>query len=749
MNKQNSQIVEKFYVILLKNTLIKYGLITIFISFVLTIVFLSGINFNQFLFLHDEYLSTSLRESIISFSTNNPLSLGIPSATFIIVTFYDRLFYLLFYLFDRHILFAQAILYFLKLNILIYFPFLGFLKLSKLLNKKAENLSLYFIALFYSFNTFTLIYWHGNAFSLTILLCYALAPLAFYYFHEAIFNSNKDIYKYITAILFFLMSFGLYLYAAFIIFLLLYTLLYPVFFKINYLRVLKNLLLLTIIYVPFLSLLILVPYEVSFSTIKTLNLVGGETFTSMDGGFLYQFLMWFSWGIYNYWQPRNIFTFDSYFKTVPAIIAPFVVYALLVPLLVNKIKKSFNIIFFLLYLIFLFFIKGAQAPLGNIYIYLISHFSLLRVFRSPDTKFGFILIFILCLLLLQASASYKKKVFILLLSLVILIQGYLIFNGTAIKGENTKTSSDRIVAIPPEYQELADFIEKNPLPYGHILPLPSVEFGHYSLNKKMYIGQDILSKITSLPFLYTSNDTGMSSNSYDELINSLNNPQLKGLSKFPIRYVLLRKDSISDSKQKKVYKTVNNNLKKVFSNKIFNLYALPQPTPIIESTNISFSIESPIKSTVTFHKLKGNQKLFLNQSYSSNWAIYASNLSSISECNNKFIFPSNGIIECSSSDKIHGLLDIPSLFQKKLFNNTHSLAKGYSNVWVISQSEIKRNMDKKSYRTNADGSIDVSITIYYKTQAYFYMGLIFLSLIIFLYLIVIFILFRRKHYGKI
>lgn len=713
---------------------------------VLLSIYFKNVLGNDFLFLHDEFLLLNKQESFNTFFTQNPFSLGTANTTVMLVTFFDRIYYFIAYFLGYKLSLVQRLLYFIKLFLLIIIPYIGFKKLSDIFSKKISEISIFAISLWYSFNTFTLIYLHGNAFSLTILISYILAPLAFYYYHKSIFESLEKTYKFKAVVLLFLISFGLYFYASFIMLLIFYTVIYTFIFKSNKFKVFKNLVLLSLLYLPFLSIQIIIPYEMFFSSAKSLNITGGETYSNLRGGFLYPLLMWFSWGIYTNWQPRNVFTFSSYFRTLPSLIAPFIIYALLLPGLLKKKKDLLFLLFFSLFLIFLFLIKGARNPFGYIYSFLLAYIAPFRVFRSPESKFGFTLTFLLSLLLMRVATSYKNKLFPILLGMVVLIQGYLIFNGTAIIGENTSNSSDRIVKIPVEYFEFSDYINKNTLPYGYIMPIPSVEFGHYRLEPhKRYIGQDILPKLTNLPFLYLSENTGISSDTYQGLSASLASEQVNKLSKFPIKYIVIRNDSNRTNNDNKIATKIAAEPESVYKNKLFTVYKTSDPSPLIQSKNATFKMINPIKYQISIKNLKNGQKLFFNQSFNPNWVLFSITNKDQLICDRYFIHKVSGVKECKSENKFIEIEELSYLFKKSVFSSSHKSANGYENSWTISLPVIKKEIGKKYYTENQDGSININLVLYYKEQSIFYTGTIISIFYLFFVLIYISISeFRKK-----
>ena len=48
----------------------------------------------------------------------------------------------------------------------------------------------------------------------------------------------------------------------------------------------------------------------------------------------------------------------------------------------------------------------------------------------------------------------------------------------------------------------------------------------------------------------------------------------------------------------------------------------------------------------------------------------------------------------------------------------------FVNSFELSKEYIKANFDKSMYKENQDGSIDLELTLYFKPQSYFYLGII-------------------------
>ena len=716
------------------------------LSLILTWVFTHFQDSTHFLFIHDEYLSFSKYESAIAFYTQNPIDLGTTSSAALLVDIYERGFYWLAYAIHSPLEITIVISYVLKLLIITILPFIGFVYLYRLFHNKKDTIIPLFVSLWYSFNPLVLVYWHGNAFSLTLLICYALAPLTFYVYHQAIFNKRTMRLAIIAVLLLFLMSFALYLFVVFILCLGVYTIILLILSKGIKLTILKNITRLIFLFIPFCSLVFMVFYDMFINGAKTVNLAGGDTYGMLQGSFLYPIFMWFSWGIYTIWEPRNIYTFYKYFKSFAFVGAPLIIYGLILIGMVRRRINNISIVLMSVFLTCLLFVKGAQEPFGQIYLFLYNYFPLFRIFRSPDSKFSFGIVLVLAILLLIVASTYRKKIFVGLLTLVILIQGGLLFTGTAIIGENTKTSSDRIVTIPPEYNQVADIIN-NDSKYGYILSLPGSAFTQFRLeNDKNYIGQDMLAKISALPFLYTAGGGGISSEAFNQLNESIKLQNVESFKNFPIRYVLLRKDvedteNIGDIKDIKDIKIasisaqlkneITDSYRLIIDNDKLSLFINDFSKPIVEGKNVQFERISPVKYSVFIKNVSSQFLLTFNQSFNKGW----------------IILPEDIKEDCKRNVLSMIFTEIGYFWKKPLFVNTHTQVGGYENGWSFSAADIRQHLPSSAYHVNNDGTVDISLQIYFKQQSLFYNGII-VSVSYVSILIVLLIFINTKKYVK-
>lgn len=642
------------------------SILTVFlISFISALLFTISLFYSNdpksFYFLHDEILFLSYDEVFRSSFVQSSRDFGSVNVTSIVVTFFDRVYYFIGYALGGTIHVLQPVLYFLKFFLLLFIPYLGFRKIQRRFEIEVNPVYLFLISCWFSLNTYTVIFWHANAFSLTVLIAYILCPLLFHYFYQSLFGASRIQDKILFCFLLFMQSFALYVLAPFLFFLGIVFLF--MFIKSNKkVIVLKNVLFVSLFYLPFLSLLSAVLGEMLFSQEVTVNSVGGEMYLSLQGGFLYPLLMWFSWGIYTEWSPRSVFTFNEFFRSFPYLFSTFIIYGLIIFQLIRNKMNYLLLVLLFSFLVFIFFIKGAQPPLGGIFEYLVHNFAPFRVFRSPDSKFSAIIIFILSMLLLfvkgvgkdRIKTHLKAEILIsVLLAIVILVQSWPLISGVAIRGVTTKTSSDRLIAIPESLWKLTSIINDSSQ-YGYVVPIPPHDFANFNLgNGETHAGQDLLPKISKLPFTYISDYSGMTKQSYELLVSALASGDSKSLGQFPIRFILIRKDVVGIEHYAQMIEPIRSTYDLYYSDNVYELYGFPDSVQILEGAQ-NYEILSP----VVYKVWNVSQNLILNQNFNQQWRIYPG----------------------FDTSQFSVIKDLTFLFQKPLEIN-HSVINGYANQW--------------------------------------------------------------------
>lgn len=86
--------------------------------------------------------------------------------------------------------------------------------------------------------------------------------------------------------------------------------------------------------------------------------------------------------------------------------------------------------------------------------------------------------------------------------------------------------------------------------------------------------------------------------------------------------------------------------------------------------------------------------------------------------------PSYHTTECKPQNTFYAGGELSKLWEKPVFDDTHKLVYDYANQWTIDPVYIRANYPKEYYKQNPDGTIDVRMTLYFRPQSYFYLGLI-------------------------
>lgn len=600
------------------------SLFAILATVLVTILFW-GMPSDFFYYIHDEYLAFPGPDLAYEFSIRALLDLGTSNTFQVIVTFFDRVYFQFIYLFGVSVKVAQIYLIWLKFFVILTLPYVGFKKLAMIF-KVDDAKSIFVVTLWYAFNTFTVIFWHGNGFSLTLLICYSLAPLAFYYWENLLFSQNKakDVKQLsqtlVLAVVMFFMSFALYFFAPFFLMMISYTVLKLLVTREGVVQSFRRLALLAITCVPLFIIHVIVIYEMFFLSVGAANATGNETYGNLSGGLLYMELMWFAWPIYTIWTPRNIWTFSEYYMSFLTMAAPLVLYFQIIWAGVKKTRTSQFVILMITLIGCLFLAKGAQEPFGDVFVFLINNVPGFRVFRSPDSKFGFAAVFLIAVLCMIISNSLARKVFVSTVLVVTVLQAYPLFTGLAIKGENSSTSRDRIVTFPEDYHEVANYLNSEGKEFGYVMTFPSLAFAAYSLGKgEQHAGQDLLPKLVLFPFAYTADDTGIAKASFDRIQRIIRTNDFKELRNFGVRYYVVRSDVRADVSVAEFF--LKGTYRMVVRNKTFRVYEDEEAFKFVkaDSAIVTNLINYPLVD-LSFNEVP--REIMLFESYHSSWKLY-------------------------------------------------------------------------------------------------------------------------------
>ena len=374
----------------------------------------------------------------------------------------------------------------------------------------------------------------------------------------------------------------------------------------------------------------------------------------------------------------------------------------------------------------------------------------LGLFRSPDKLFTFYPYFVITLALFgyyKIKWNYKYLLLPLLLapSIFFIIGGIENFMSKKVTSTLDGYQYRYTTQMPQEYYDIQAkyFSEADPTSTT-IVSLPfsvvnSINWVNYP--KWHYVGNDVTR------FLWNKNQ--IIANTYDHPVlenkfsfkefnaNKIGSKEelLWLIQKFSGEYIIFHKD-ISDkwlNKSQyikgKIYELQESqDLIKLEDNDYFTLYKLADKNlyPVIysENANIDFYRINPTKYKISIQNIKSDTYIRFNQSFNKLWNLYSSQ--DQKECDQLKNYNINSFktTECKFDRKFFEGEELSYLWKQPVFEDSHQLVYDYANQWTIDPEYIKANFDKSYYKENPDGSIDIELTLYFKPQSYFYLGII-------------------------
>lgn len=680
-------------------------------------LFFGNLSAGKFVNSGDQFFPLSFSEIFSSaFSLRKSVDLGVLNGWQFTTQFWDSLFYLLIYPTKLSYSSVQIAHSTLVIFTSVFVSYFGFRSVGQRYHQGPSRIHCLVITFLYCFNPYVMELWHGGVFNLGLAITYGLAPYIFYKFDQILLSSFdlKDASKCALALA--AASFTFWLFAP-----LAFGLLILLFVRIaqnrkKWLIILTNAIKLGVLYIPAVAYVI---YPILYELLNNASDNNGSfnpTYGNMQGGIWYQILMRHSWAIYTEWFPRSLYPFASHFFSSYYVFSILALYGLLlvgITLMyrdshqkcgsgfwasvhklipysnmgknssVNQWTGSMVVPAILILLISIFLAKGAQQPLGFIFKYLYQYVPLFSVFRTPDIRFGFLIILCICLIWVYVCQYFNKLFFSIALVVIVLVSSWPLFSGLAIRGENVPGKFyDRIVEIPQDQKSLSAYINQNSLEGFYTLPVPGADYGTFALKKEdVLIGQDLLSKQINQPFIYTATSGGISKAALERLNFCVNNGDLECLSDFPIQYVLFRNDlpNLDELLRDKV----SGQYKQVYVNPTYSLYEVSPMTSIIGPEDISFERLSPTSYQLSISAAKQNQKLIFRQNFSNHWKIIEADKSICEKTPWTFYGLACELKHWFSRAKKVAL----NQFQ---FEGTHHQCIGYANCWDIKVSSESR-----------------------------------------------------------
>jgi len=447
-------------------------------------------------------------------------------------------------------------------------------------------------------------------------------------------------------------------------------------------------------------------------------------------------------------RPFNFPFYNLYFNLENInLIVPFslgYIFILILALFFQKKKQEKEWINFMIFFLMLFFLLMRFTPPFdkiNYYIYKIPVFG---VFRDPEKLFIFLpFFFIILLALLLNFSKFSKKVTSTFLIILVLIPFPFYIGGIPkYLGSANYWNAKSIIKIPDDYLNIKSILDKENLDLSIIDLPPSFDWQRYpELN---YYGINPFGMLYKNRYIAASNYESSSHNKSFEDYNLEGkidiNKFLGLIQKFSGKYILIHKDLDKESMDHSIliYETIFklenlDIIKEIEDNKHFTLYELDKKylVPLISSDNntkLYFQKISPVKYKVFISGLKEKTNIEFHQSYHFWWKVYIDSDPKNNWGDLNHYYTDTNTIEYKPVFRVIDFEDFSYLWKNSIFDKEHSLVKGYANSWVINPDYIKENFSNKFYKENSDGSIDISLTFYFKGQIYFYSGLILIGL---------------------
>ncbi len=436
----------------------------------------------------------------------------------------------------------------------------------------------------------------------------------------------------------------------------------------------------------------------------------------------------------------------------------------------NIWEKKIFIIILIAFSLSIYFFTVNIGPLLNLYI-LFGHIPGFVMFRIPVDKFamGYVLIYsllITCSLVIFRRKYKSKNKLVLVVYFLFLVT--IVVNILPIKKiiiSPLYAASENIyknITIPDEYLDFMTDIKETVPSTNNILSIP-YGIALYTIIKdvdsdNVYAGVSpvvIFSGVNDISGNLSFNFSPQAKIVENSIINRDYNTLNNVLFIDNINYVLLTKNIPEEIKKSVLYlpdaisaqdsKFISNitNEKIISSSEgNYELYSTKRQNFIITSHNTTYKKLNRVKYKIRIENIKQDQEILFNDSFHEQWELYPSHLTNNFTCNSPRRLDNLKTVECAPEIIFFELGDLNYLWSKDLFRSSHVVNNNFSNKWTIDFDWIINNLSKDYYEINEDGSIDLELVLYYKSQVYFYIGIT-ITIIVFLILIAI-ILSKRK-----
>jgi len=380
------------------------------------------------------------------------------------------------------------------------------------------------------------------------------------------------------------------------------------------------------------------------------------------------------------------------------------------------------------FLFFLFFAKGLNQPFGNLYSCLFDKTTFFKMFRD-SLKWMSIPFFAMTILMAYILTDHSKKWLKGIVVLYLLVNLFpWVYNGLA--------GSLRAYNIPGYYFDLRDYYmnipdatNKRAFILDSVVAPTSFDFD-IKTNDKKNLSNNILKFISPIPTVdLFSNGGGISSDYIQNIFKHLTKTDndLAAFKALGITHVYQQHDFVKASTydytdayfDKKTFGKID-----VYEIKKDDTLPKVQLIGTKENATLGFMKINPTKYKLFIKNIKLNTDLKFLYTIDQNWKLYEDRHTSDLLCTPVESYKSVKTTECKGEQKFFEGEELSYLYKKPIFDDTHQLVSDYANQWTIDPDYIKQHFSKDYYKENPDGSINIELTLYFKPQSYFYLGLL-------------------------
>lgn len=413
-----------------------------------------------------------------------------------------------------------------------------------------------------------------------------------------------------------------------------------------------------------------------------------------------------------YWTSGEIAVFTT--QTIPTIFFFIPLFSIL-GWLVSR-KSKYSLYFMLLLIIGILLTKQFNQPFGYIYTLLFDYVPGFKLFREPLKFFSAVGIAHPVLIGFLVAYLEKRKLKKYLLATLAILLAIVFMIATPIFTGRAGTIFTPVDTTDVSYSKLNNYLSKSNDKHGffRVLWVPTASSLGLIRDKMPHIHLDVLHEY------WIKNIKSKNTPSNGAPFDLFFAPELSNiLDIYTIRYLVIPKESTAMegdfyhwySKRSEYVKRVENTpyLKKIdIGDKSVSLYENVGYYPHIFTSDTIFTLSlkdnsgsvkyenvSPVEYKVKIEKLVGKTYLNFGDAYHQQWRLYA------------------------------GDFHWTDIFWKKdaVFSDAYHLKNSAQlNSFLIDKDYVMNNLSPSDYKVNGDGSIDLELTIYFRPQAYLYLG---------------------------